>query len=78
MTKLNLWNQILTHIDPAGGGMGGLEGAEIACAIFKRYFNLFIGNFLGVSMSDLYWFGLQVNLAHCLGSWDVYFLLQGL
>ena len=29
-------------------------------------------------MSDFYWFGLPVNLAPCLGSWDVYFLLQGL
>ena len=29
-------------------------------------------------MSDFYWFSLPVNLAPCLGSWDVYFLLQGL
>ena len=29
-------------------------------------------------MSDFYWFGLLVNLAPSLGSWDVYFLLQGL
>ena len=29
-------------------------------------------------MSDFYGFGLPVNLAPCLGSWNVYFLLQGI
>ena len=31
-----------------------INQAEIACATFKLYFHLFIGNFSGVSMSDFY------------------------
>ena len=50
----------------------------IAIATLKCYFRLFIGNFLVVSMSDFYWFGLLVDVAPYLDSWDVYFLLQGL
>ena len=43
----------------------------------KRYFHLFTYKFFGVSMFDFYWFGVQVILAPFLGSWVVYFLLQG-
>ena len=49
----------------------------MACKIRKLYFYLFIGYFLVVSMFDFYWFGVLVILAPFLGSWVVYFLLQG-
>ena len=60
----------LTPKDP-GGGPFSPHPSE------KRYFHLFIGNFWGVSMFDFYWFGVPVILAPFLGSWVVYFLLQG-
>ena len=49
---------------------------NVGLATLKCYFHLLIGNFWGVLISDFYWFGFLLGLARCLGSWDVYFLLQ--